>query len=243
MSQSHHLISALKVQLKVHSKTYADVAKHLGLSQASVKRLFSDGNLSISRLELICDFINLPFTELVLSMNIESYKITSLSLLQEQEIADDIMLLLVAVCVINGYTFSELLQQYQINEYECIQKLAKLDQLKVIELLPNNRIKLKIASNFSWLPDGPIQRFFLNRIKEEFFDSRFKKSTEKLIVINGLISLHNNAQLQSKMQKLCNEFVDSKSQDAPLNMDEKHGTTMVLALRQWGSKLFDDIRK
>ncbi|MCW8994277.1 MAG: helix-turn-helix transcriptional regulator [Psychromonas sp.] len=243
MSQTTILLNALKAQLKAHGKTYADVAKHLQLSQASVKRLFSEGNVSLARLEAICDLIELPFADLVLSMTIEQNKIDSLSLQQEQEIADDLLLLLTTVCVINGFTFTDLIQEYSLSETQCIQKLAKLDKLKIIELLPGNRFKLKISSNFSWLADGPIQRFFLKRGQEEFFDSHFKQPTEKLFVINGLLSLGSNAEIQKKMLKLGTEFAECRNEDAALKMDQKHGTTMVLALRKWDSSLFDEIRK
>lgn len=243
MSQSQALISTLKSQLKAHGKTYLDVAEHLNLSHASVKRLFSEETISLNRLEAICDMLDLALTDLVLSMTIESNKIDKLTLLQEQQIADDLLLLIVVVCVINGYTYQDLLHQHNIDEHECIQKLAKLDKLKIIELLPGNRFKLKITKNFAWLPDGPIQRFFLKRVKEEFFNSRFDQVTEKLIVVNGLLSLASNAELQKKMQKLSNEFVECKQQDGSLNMDEKRGSTLVLALRQWNSSLFSEIHQ
>ncbi len=243
MSQTKILITALKAQLKAHGKTYTDVAKHLNLSQASVKRLFSEGNISLTRLESICNLIELPLADLVLSMTIEHKKIDNLTLLQEQEIADDLLLLLLTVCVINGFTFDELLQEYSLTELECIQKLAKLDKLKIIELLPGNRFKLKISTNFSWLADGPIQRFFLKRVQEEFFNSHFKQPTEKLIVINGLLSLSSNAEIQKQMQKLSRNFAECRNEDASLKMNQKNGTTMVLALRQWDSSLFDEIRK
>jgi transcriptional regulator with XRE-family HTH domain len=41
MSQASQLIAALKRVLKARGLTYADVAAHLGLSEASVKRQFS----------------------------------------------------------------------------------------------------------------------------------------------------------------------------------------------------------
>ena len=243
MSQSQALIIALKCQLKAHGKTYLDVAQHLNLSHASVKRLFSDETISLNRLEAICDMMDIALADLVLSMTIENNKLDKLTLLQEQKIADDLLLLLVTVCVINGFTYQDLLNQYDITDHECIQKLAKLDNLKIIDLLPGNRFKLKITKNFSWLPDGPIQRFFLKRVQEEFFNSRFNQVTEKLIVVNGLLSLSSSAELQKKMQKLSNEFVECKQQDASLDMDQKHGSTMVLAVRQWSSSLFNEIRK
>ena len=243
MSQSQALITALKSQLKAHGKTYLDVAQHLNLSHASVKRLFSDETISLNRLEAICAMIDITLADLVLSMTVENNKLDKLTLLQEQKIADDLLLLLVTVCVINGYTYQDLLNQYQITEHECIQKLAKLDNLNIIDLLPGNRFKLKITKNFAWLADGPIQRFFLKRVQEEFFSSRFNQATEKLVVVNGLLSLASSAELQKKMQKLSNEFVECKQQDACFNMDQKHGSTMVLAIRQWSSSLFNEIRK
>lgn len=243
MSQSQALIGALKLQLKAHGKTYLDVAQHLNLSHASVKRLFSEQTISLNRLEAICDMIEISLTDLILLMNIASNKLDKLTLVQEQQIADDLLLLIVAVCVINGYTYHDLLNQYDIDEHECFQKLAKLDKLKIIDLLPGNRFKLKITNNFTWLPDGPIQRFFLKRVQEEFFNSRFNQVTEKLIVVNGLLSLASNAELQKKMQKISNEFVEYKQQDTSLTMDKKHGSTFVLALRQWNSSLFKNIKK
>jgi len=243
MSQGKELINALKSQLKAHSKTYLDVAEHLNLSHASVKRLFSDETISLNRLEAICDMIGITLAELVLSMSIKSNKIDKLTLTQEQEIADDVLLLLVTVCVINGFTYQNLLDKYIITEHQLIQKLAKLDKLKIIDLLPSNRFKLLITKNFGWLPDGPIQRFFLQRVQEEFFSSRFNQSTEKLMVVNGLLSLGANAELQKKMQRLINEFTEHKDQDTCLSMEERAGTTMVLALRQWNSSLFKDIER
>jgi len=243
MSQTTVLITELKSQLKAHRKTYEDVAKYLQLSHASVKRLFSEGNISLTRLESICDMIGLTMADLVLSMTIESKKIDNLSLQQEQEIADDLQLLLFTVCIINGFTLNDILQEYSLTEPECIQKLAKLDKLKIIDLLPGNRFKLKISTHFSWLPDGPIQRFFLKCVQQEFFSSHFKQPTEKLIVINGLLSLGTNAEIQKQMQDLSRQFAECRNEDAPLKMNEKYGTTLVLALRKWDSSLFNDIRK
>ena len=41
MSSSRDLISALKVELKAAGLTYADAARHLGMAESSVKRMFA----------------------------------------------------------------------------------------------------------------------------------------------------------------------------------------------------------
>jgi hypothetical protein len=39
----------------------------------------------------------------------------------------------------------DITNEYKIKEAECIQKLAQLDRLKIIELLPKNKIKLLVV--------------------------------------------------------------------------------------------------
>ena len=46
-----------------------------------------------------------------------------------------------------------------------------------------------------------------------------------------------------KCRRLSNEFVEHKHQDTSLAMEERAGSTMVLALRQWSSSLFKDIER
>jgi DNA-binding Xre family transcriptional regulator len=239
MSQVTSLIATLKKQLKAHGKTYSDVANALDLSEASVKRLFAEDSFTLQRLEAICRMIDIGLTELVSLMDAELPQLIQLTKEQEKEIAEDFILLMVALSVINGYSFDELVAYYKLSESECIQKLAQLDRLNIIELLPNNRIKLKISPNFSWLSNGPIQKFFHEKVQQDFFHSRFSGEDEKLVVLNGLLSKASNAELQKKMQRLAKEFNELMTEDRSLPMTEKFGSTMVLALRYWN---FDNFK-
>lgn len=243
MTQRHALVLTLKKELKAQGKTYADVAEWLQLSKASVKRLFAEENFTLERLECICQRLALELSDLVTQMAQAQQSMTELNETQEREIASDLLLLLVAVCVINGLGFQDILQRYRITEVECIQKLVQLDRLGIIELLPGNRIKLRVAGNFNWLPNGPIQQFFHRRIQQDFFDSRFDKPHEKLLVLNGLLSKQSNLEFQHRIQRLANEFEQLKREDGLLPVADRQGTTVVLALREWQYSLFDAYRK
>lgn len=243
MAQSAALVHTLKKQLKAQGKTYADVAEVLELSEASVKRLFSEQNFTLQRLETISQLAGLELSDLVQRMAKDQQRLTQLTRDQENEIASDLELLIVAISVINGFSYLDIVSQYQITEHQCIQKLAKLDRLKIIELQPNNRIKLLIAPNFNWLPNGPIQQFFQQKVEQDFFQSRFDKQNEKLIVLNGVMTPDTNLALQKKMERLAEEFNNMMQDDAPLAMDRKYGNTMVLAIRQWQYSLFKSYRK
>lgn len=243
MLQTSAMIQTLKRELKASGKTYADVAAVLELSEASVKRLFADEHFTLHRLEAVCDLIGLELTELAQKTAQAQQRPTQLSREQEAEVASDLPLLLVAVSVINGFSYDDLLSHYDMNEPELIRKLAQLDRLQLIELLPGNRIRLRVSPNFNWLPNGPIQRFFQEKVEQDFFSSRFDKQSEKLLVLNGVLSPAANAELQRKMQSLAHEFNLLMKSDARIPMDQRKGTTMVIALRQWQYSLFKSFQK
>jgi len=243
MAQTHHLIHTLKKSLKAHGLTYSDVATKIDLSEASIKRMFSEKNFTLKRLEQLCLCMDMELSDLFKLMNEEEQNISQLSEEQEKEIASDLTLLLLTVCVLNRWTFADITSRYKITEIEGIRYLAKLDRLKIIDLLPKNRIKLLVTANFTWRENGPIQNFFQSKVEKEFFNTKFNKSTEHLIVVNGMLAQNSNAVFQKKMRKLIKEFDELNDSDASLALDEREGTTVVMAIRQWEYSMFEHMRR
>lgn len=238
MAQTREIINTLKRVLKAQGKTYADVARAIDLTEASVKRLFAQRSFSLARLDQVCQLLDIEISDLIQLMNDQRQSLQQLTVEQEKELTSNVELLIVAVCVLNRWTLDDILSWYTINEHKCLQHLAKLDRLKIIELLPGNRIKLLVAPNFSWLENGPIQFFFQKKIGQEFFNTRFNRDDECLAVLNGMLSAQSNAEFQRKLKRLAREFVVLNNDDAALELDERHGTTLVLAMRGWQYGLF-----
>ncbi len=244
MAQTAQLINVLKKALKAHGKTYADTARHLDISEASVKRGFSQKNFSLQRLDRICQMIGIEFTDLLQMLkDSATAPISGLTLEQEKEIVSDIELLLVTVCVLNRWTLEQILNYFNMSELECVKRLIKLDRLKMIELLPNNRVKLLLAPNFQWQENGPIQQFFQKKLQSDFFDSSFRDERESLIVINGMLAASSFSVFQRKMEHLAREFTDLSNDDAGLPLEERNGMTAVLAMRPWGNGIFSEFKK
>lgn len=171
-------------------------------------------------------------------MQAEGQRLQQLTQDQEQNIVDSRELFLVAVCVINGYSFEEIHHQYQLSEAECMRQLLQLERLKLIELLPGNRIRRRVDADFRWRAGGPIQRFFQQYIANDFFRSRFDGDSEKMIVLNGLLSHAGNDEWQQTMQRLAKEFHELCERESSLPLHKRFGTTSVLAVRQWQHGLF-----
>ncbi|MCU7864608.1 MAG: helix-turn-helix transcriptional regulator [Candidatus Thiodiazotropha sp. (ex Lucinoma annulata)] len=244
MAQTAQLIEMLKKALKAHGFTYADTARTLNLSEASVKRLFSHKSFSLQRLDQVCQMIDIEISDLVKMLNEDaSAPISGLSLEQEQEIVADLELLLITVCVLNRWTMDEMVDYFDISAVRCIEHLARLDRLKMIELLPKNRVRLLVSSSFKWLENGPIQRFFLQKLQSDFFSSRFDQNSEQLIVLNGMLAASSFAVFQRKMEHLAREFDELSNDDAALPLQERDGTSVVLAMRPWRYGLFRQFKK
>jgi DNA-binding Xre family transcriptional regulator len=241
MTQISALLSTLKKVLKAHGLTYADVSKRLGIAEASVKRLFSEHTISLQRLEQICQIMELEISDIVQMMNEQQPRLQNLTVAQEQEIAQDLVLLLMTVLVLNRWAMSDIIAVYKLSETDCIQKLAQLDKLKIIELLPKNNIKLLVATNFSWRENGPIQQFFQDKIAQEYFKTKFKDDDECLIVLNGMLSKQSNGEFQRKLKKLAREFDDLNNDDVALPLQQRNGATVVLAVRNWRYGLFEPL--
>lgn len=242
MAQVAALVEALKSALKSSHLTYAGVASGLGLSESSVKRKFSRQEFSLSEIDRICTLCGLDISQLVQIMEQRQGRIQALTREQEKEIAEDMGLLVVTVCALNRWTFSDIIEYYVFQEHELVQMLARLDRLKLIELQPRNRIKLLVAPNFGWLTGGPIEQVFLKAIQQDFFAARFEQEDHQLIVLNGMLTGTSNGEFRKKMERLAREFDILNQEDTGEPFEQRHGYTVLLALRDWRYAGFAPLR-
>lgn len=243
MAQSALLIEVVKNALRERGLTYARVAKGLGLSESSVKRVFSQENLSLGRLEKICALMDLEIADLLELTRAAEGRVTELTEDQERTLVSDPKLMLMAILAISHWTAASMLENYRFSESELVALLARLDKLGIIDLLPGNRIKVRLARNFTWRKAGPMQRFFEERVQGQFFDSSFVDMGELRITVHGSVSAKSNEMLQQRMRKLAEEFDSLVEEDRKLDHKSRAGTTLVMAIRPWELALFAELRR
>jgi len=243
MSQSDKLISTLKQELRQQGKTYSDLTTVLELSLPSVKRLFAEGNFSLTRIEKVCNFLGMDFTELVTIMEKAAEKIDQLTFEQEMELVKDTKFLCVAHALLNRWSFAEIVDAYEISGTECIRHMARLDKMKLIELLPGNRYKLLVSRRFSWIELGPIQSFFEKQLQSDFFNSSFNKQDEIRLFVSAMLSRGSIDKVIDKAKRLADEVNDYHLENERLTLDQKQGVSVVLAIRPWETKVFAALRR
>ena len=103
--------------------------------------------------------------------------------------------------------------------------------------------RLLVSRTFSWLPDGPIQRFFKDQAHTEFFNSRFNRADEFMLVVNGLLSKASSAQMVERLKRVARELSDLHSDDERLPLESRSAMSVLVALRPWELAAFVELRR
>jgi DNA-binding Xre family transcriptional regulator len=243
MKQTIAIHTALKRLMRSQGRTYAEAAEVLKLSEASVKRLLSRCELSLERLEALCDWLDADIGDVV-ALSVEATPmVTQLDPLQEEELLRDSGLLLMAFLTLNRWSEAEILEIFKFNKAELTQKLRRLERLGLIELLPSGRIKLRAARNFAWRKEGPIQKYFAERVLPEFLRTRFDEPGEQMQFVGGMLSRASVLKMHELMAALARQLDDLVQQDLGLPMQERYGVSLFMGLRPWEFAEFTKLRR
>jgi DNA-binding Xre family transcriptional regulator len=237
------LVEALKRMLKARGITYARVAAGLGLSEASVKRMFSRRDFTLQRLDEVCRIVEIDLGDLLQEVTERRAQVSRLTVEQERELVSDTKLLLVALCAVGHWTLDEIVATYGLTRAEGIKYLAWLDRLKIIELQPGDRIKPLLSRTFSWLPDGPVQRHFRAHIEAEYLNWPFDGPGELLLFVNGMLSRASMTEVIARLRRVAAEFAEIHNADLSLPLQVRHGASLLLAVRPWEPRAFRSLRR
>lgn len=243
MTETIQLIATIKQRLKAAGLTYRDVAQALDLSEPSVKRLFAGGSLSVERLIQICNLLGVTMVELLQASESSIPRLHVLTREQEAQLVSNEKLLLVAICALSHWSLEDIVSAYRVSKAECIKHLLVLDKMGLADLKPGNRIRLLVARDFDWLPDGPIRGMFLEQGLPDFMASRFDAPDESMDFGNGMLTEAAYAQLQLEMRRLRGKLAALHNESAAAPLAEKRGTALFVAMRVWEPEMFRELRR
>jgi DNA-binding Xre family transcriptional regulator len=243
MKQTAAIHAALKRLMRSSGRTYADAARVLKLSEASVKRLLARSELSLERLEALCDWLDVEIADVV-ALSVEATPlVTELDSLQEEELLRDCGLLLMAFLTLNRWSEVEIMEVFKFNKTELRQKLRRLEGLGLVELLASGRIKLRAARNFTWRKEGPIQKYFAECVLPEFLKTRFDEPGELMQFVGGMMSRASVLKMHESMAALARQLDDLVQQDLGLPTQERYGVSLFMGLRPWEFSEFTKLRR
>ncbi len=243
MAQLDDFIRTLKSELRKRRITYAEVAKSIDISESSVKRMFATSSFTLHRLQQVCGLLGFELSDLATLAEERHRDVDELSEAQEKTLVGDPKLLLVAFLLMNYWTVPQVTGEYAIDELEIVQLLARLDRLKIIDLLPGNKVRMRVSRTFSWRKNGPIQKLFDSRVQTEFLRSKFNGPGELRLVANGMIADQSIELMHQHMHRVMSDFEQCVQQDRRTLGPDRLGTTLVMAIRPWALSMFEEYRR
>ena len=235
-----YIIDALRLHLKARNITYKELAQAIGLSEPSIKRLFTGGDCGLDRLEQICQYLHLEFSDLFKTTPRKRKLITRLSLAQEQEFATDQKLLMVAVCALNHWPVADIHKHLQFTRSQVQELLKRLGDMGFLEVQASDRYRLLVASSFGWISGGPIMQM-VQSVSDDFFNDGFEGNGEILRIMNMRVSRKAQEQLKARLEQIALEYEDQARADAHLPLEERPPLSVCIAVRTWVPKFMRDL--
>src|ERR1700733_829959 len=237
------IMSSVKRIMKSRQVTYSELARRIGLSEASVKRIFSRATLTLGRLDEICQALEVTLGEVVRLSGEQSRDTPEpLTLEQENALAADRNLLACFYLLANGRSGRDVGAELGIDERTVRRWMVRLDALRLIELRPKLRARARAASVIAWRADGPLRRLYEKQIRQEFLQATFSQSDEGLHFLSAELSDASCKVLLRKIERMAGEFRDLAELDRTVSAKDKRSVATLLAVRPWVFSMFQALR-
>ncbi len=237
------LIAALKSSLKSRDMTYRELAERLKLSEASVKRLFAEETFTLSRVEQVCDVLEIDFFELARRARGASADTAEMSNRQEEALSADPRLLGLFYLVFNDWQVDAILEAYEISRADCVKLLLQLDKLGLIELGANDHVRLKVPKSLRLQRNGPIRRSHGKSVIADFLQADFAATGGYFKFEFRELSKNSVVQLQRKLERLAQEVHELADIDSYLPTEQRQTIGMALGIRPWVMSWVTGIKK
>lgn len=243
MPARSRFVDALKRSLRLRGLTYGALARELRLSEASVKRMFSRGSFTLSRIEQILGVLDLELDEVARMSRGAAAAPGELSLEQETALAKDERLLSVLWLLQNDWRFGEIVEAFAISRAELTAACARLEKLALIDWRPGDRVRLKVPRDFAWRAGGPVKKVYGRRVMQEFLQGRFEAPLEMLRFESRVLSPESAVVLKRRLERLVRDFNEFAEVDSSVPSGRKLGVALLAACRPWEFSVVNALKR
>lgn len=243
MAMRRRFIDALKRSLRARGLTYGALARELRLSEASIKRMFSRGTFTLSRIEQILAVLDLELEEVARMSRSAEAQARELSLEQESALAKDERLLSVFWLLQNDWRFAEIVEAFAISRAELTGACARLEKLGLIDWRPGDHVRLKVAKDFAWRSGGPVKKVYGRRVMQEFLQGRFDAPLELLRFESRVLSAESAMVLKRRLERLARDFNEFAEADASAPSARRTSVALLAACRPWEFSVVNALKR
>lgn len=171
----------IKKRLKMKKWNYQKLADKLDVSEATVKRWLSQSDISVSRLSQIGKALDFSLLEINQAEFTGSAQFTYYNLVQENFLSRNPIAFYIFIKLAFGFSIKQIMSLTGMSEHELRQQLVELEKLKLLELWPGDKIRIKLRGPYRIRSESPFAKKINQQLKEvilRHFDRKFDDRVE-----------------------------------------------------------------
>ena len=214
------LIATLKQRMKVRNTTYKELAKALGTSVSTIKRIFSGHECNVGWLFEICSHLDLNFSDLVTEAIKDEWRYTILSDEQEELLAKRPELLRLLSSLYKGRDSEATQRKFSAQRSSA----RELEKAGLVARTRDGRYRVAIMGQIHWQEDGPLARRYFDsagkKVFEHFLANKHKPDIH-CFVGSGRVSEETKRIFFEELRALCDRFVRTSAREERLIPPDK----------------------
>jgi len=203
---SHRLSEFLSTKVAASSKTQRQIADELDVSLPTCKRWLKGIGVDFQNVSMLADVLRFDFGELGTFLN--QTTVTQFSYTERQELclSENIELLVVFDMLHRGSTVGQIQKKLDASASGINRLLKELEDIKLIERMPHDRIRIIPHGEPTWKPNGPLKKALRNILVERV-STLAKKHAENVIAL-----VQVNAADETELRRLSQEWIKFASE-------------------------------
>ena len=170
LAENEALFKTLREAMKANGYTYARLGREIEVAEVTIKRIFSSRTCSLDRIMQICDAIGVSFLDLAAMAKKEEEMDYFLSDAQEVYFSENPAHFAILKDLSHGAKPGEVAGHWRLTANQLYKVLRALEKLKLLEVHPNNQIRLGISGNIRASHRGPFAKKVLRPQISAFLD-------------------------------------------------------------------------
>lgn len=210
------IIEVIKVELKKRKLHYEDLAEQLGMSVSGLKKSLASDDLSISRLQKICEVLEVPLAQVLAAADDEKVQDVYLTEAQEQLLLRNPQIFhLYWKLRFENLALHKYLQITKFDREEVRSRLRQLEKVGLVKISAKGDIEFSDRGMIRWSNYGPLVEHLNRKWSSELIESLLKKKDPQNILNLALLHLSeaSYANLKNEILQIVDRYSTQSRKD------------------------------
>ena len=238
--ETEYVLKALKIILKNKKIKYADLSKNIGLSESGLKKMMTSNDISIHRLNIICQFVGISIVDLLKmsqTQTIENIKLTSKQ--NELLLKNNTALMVFWMLTVEQKTPAAIKKIEKISSVDFQKIIYKLASVDLLKINAQGQITATHKGLYRWDETSPLVQKINRDWSHLTLDKSLRTADNHFHRLSYVqVSKKNRDKIVEKISDLINEIANLHQ----ISKYEKHQEPLVplsIVVATAGSGFFD----